>query len=121
VALGAYPVLGVDNDPVAVANATRNARLKGVEERIRLECLSLAELTGAWDLVTANLDPLTLTNLADRLVSLVDRYLIVSGVPVEQWSRVKRLFLEAGLQLENELTRSEWAAGLFGRESTSPG
>jgi ribosomal protein L11 methyltransferase len=115
VMLGADPVLAADNDPVAVSSAARNAELNGVRERIRFECASLAELRGSRDVVAANLDPLTLTNHLDRLLSLFDRFLIVSGVPADQWSRISGLFTEAGLRLERELTLSEWGAGLFGR------
>ncbi len=115
VMLGADPALGVDNDPVAVESAGRNARLNEVEHRLQFECVSLAELTGSWDLVTANLDPLTLTNRSAQLISLADRFLIISGVPVDQWSEVRGVFLETGLRLEKELTVSEWGAGLFTR------
>jgi ribosomal protein L11 methyltransferase len=115
VILGADPVLGVDNDPAAVASAGRNARLNEVEHRLQLKCVSLAELTGSWDLVTANLDPLTLTDRSGQLISLADRFLIISGVPVDQWGQVRAVFLETGLRLEKELTVSEWGAGLFSR------
>lgn len=111
--LGVATVLGVDNDPVAVESATRNAALNGLAGEIELRCVQLDELKGAWDIVTANLDPLTLIGHRDRLVALFKHFLIVSGVPLDQWAEIKDLFTERQLVLREEITGAEWASGLF--------
>jgi ribosomal protein L11 methyltransferase len=115
--LGADPVTAVDNDPIAVEAAAKNARLNKVHDKLKLRCASLKELDGQYDIVIANLDPMTLAANRDKLVSLSGRYLIVSGVPQDQWDGIKDLFLEQGLFLERERRESEWGCGMFARES----
>jgi ribosomal protein L11 methyltransferase len=113
--LGVSRAFGVDNDIVAVESALRNVRLNKVEDRVRLECVSVDQLTGSWDIVTANLDPLTLQRYRDHLVQLFTRFLIISGVPSDQWASNKGLFEDANLSLMKEIVMSEWGCGLFGR------
>ncbi len=112
--LGATNVLGVDNDPVAVASALKNARLNEVETELELKCMAPDEMDGQWDIVAANLDPMTLRNNADNLTTLCRKQLIISGVPLDQWELVKSVFTGRGFRLLDEITRSEWGAGLFG-------
>ena len=111
--LGATNVRAVDNDPVAIRSARDNAELNGLEDRIWLEHRSLDELSEPMDVVTANLDPITLTESRDKLVSLFRRYLIISGVPLNRWEDMKSKFLVDGSFLKREITRSEWGCGLF--------
>jgi len=113
VKLGVSRALGVDNDPVAVESALRNAHLNRVQDRIRLECVSVEELSGARDILTANLDPLTLERNRDHLVRLFTRFLIISGVPSDHWASTKSLFEEAKVSLVQEIVKSDWGCGLF--------
>ncbi|MBI5572381.1 MAG: 50S ribosomal protein L11 methyltransferase [Desulfomonile tiedjei] len=117
VKLGATDVTGVDNDPVAVQAALHNAALNGVEDRVHLACVELAALAKPADIVTANLDRLTLLANRDRLVSLFRRFLIVSGITIEQWEEVREAFLAQGLILVREITRAEWGCGMFHKRS----
>ncbi len=111
--LGATSALAVDNDPVAIQSARKNAELNGLEDRIWLEDRSLDELFEPMDVVTANLDPITLTESRDKLVSLFKRYLIISGVTLNCWEEIKSKFVVDGSFLKREITRSEWGCGLF--------
>lgn len=111
--LGAGKVLGLDNDPIAVESALKNARLNHVETGLELKCTTPDELHGQWDILTANLDPLTLRQHADSLMRLCGKLLIISGVPLDQWSSVKTVFTARGATLVDEITRSEWGSGLF--------
>jgi ribosomal protein L11 methyltransferase len=111
--LGATSVRAVDNDPVAIESARKNTELNGLEGRIWWEDRSLDELSEPMDVVTANLDPITLTESRDKLVSLFRRYLIVSGVPLNRWEDIKPKYLVGGSFLKREITRSEWGCGLF--------
>ena len=111
--LGATSVRAVDNDPVAIQSARKNAELNGLEDRLWLEDRSLDELFEPVDVVTANLDPITLTESRDKLVSLFRRYLIISGVPLNRWEDIKSKFVIDGSFLKREITRSEWGCGLF--------
>jgi len=118
--LGATSVHAVDNDPVAIQSARKNAELNGLEDRLWLEDRSLDDLFEPTDVVTANLDPITLTESRDKLVSLFRHYLIISGVPLNRWEELKSKFVIDGSFLKKEITRSEWGCGLFAkrRENT---
>jgi ribosomal protein L11 methyltransferase len=115
VKLGAAPVLAVDNDPVAVEAAAKNALLNKVDDKLQLKCASVKELSGRYDIVVANLDPMTLSANRDNLISLADHFLIVSGVPLDQWDGIRSLFVSRDLTLEKEITDSEWGCGTFGK------
>ncbi len=112
--LGARLVLAVDNDPIAVEAAAKNALLNKVEDKLKLKCALVKELAGQYDIVVANLDPMTLAANRDKLISLVGRLLIVSGVPLDQWDGIKNLFVSRNLVLEKEIMQSEWGCGMFG-------
>ena len=111
--LGASHVIGVDNDPLAIDSARRNAILNGVEDGVEFVNKPLLNCFQTVEIVLANLDPMTLLANRDKLVSLFSRFLVVSGVPLDQWSQVKGLFQSATASLRKELTRSEWGCGLF--------
>lgn len=113
--LGAGPVLAVDNDPVAAEAARKNALLNKVEDNLQLSCAPVKELAGHYDIVVANLDPMTLSANRDKLISLADRFLIVSGVPLDQWDEIRNLFVRRDLVLEREIMESEWGCGMFGK------
>lgn len=113
VKLGASPVRAVDSDPVAVESASKNLALNKIENSVRLECSSLRDISEPADIVTANLDPLTLMANRDKLLGLSGYFLIVSGVPLDQWGQVKGVFTASKAALKNEIIRSEWGCGLF--------
>jgi len=117
--LGASEVRAVDSDPKAIASATRNAALNGVVDRLQLDCLSLEETVDSADILTANLDPLTILSNRDRLTSLFSYFLIVSGIPIDQWDHVKGELVTGKAVLFKEILRGEWGAGLFGLTSGS--
>jgi ribosomal protein L11 methylase PrmA len=73
------------------------------------------ELSGRYDLVVANLDPMTLSANRDNLISLADHFLIVSGLPLDQWDGIRSLFVSRDLTLEKEIVESEWGCGMFGK------
>ncbi|MEW6350072.1 MAG: 50S ribosomal protein L11 methyltransferase [Thermodesulfobacteriota bacterium] len=113
--LGADRVLGIDHDPKAVESAGKNAALNHVEEKVQLARSGLADLTEQSDIVTANLDLRTLREHRNVLLSLFRRFLIVSGVPLNQWAEAKELLQAPRVVLVKEITRAEWGCGLFGR------
>lgn len=113
--LGVERVTAVDNDPVAVESARKNASLNNMEDRIDFVCGSLADLEGHWDLVVANLDTRTLLEYGAILVSLCSHALILSGVPVGEWDRVKSAFTDLGVVLRKEILKAEWGCWLFSK------
>jgi ribosomal protein L11 methyltransferase len=113
VKFGLKRITAVDNDPIAVDAARKNAGLNNIDDQITFQCISLDRLTRSWDLVMANLDPKTLLENKAKIQNLFKRYLIVSGVPLEQWDDVKAEFQRDKLKLFKEITKSEWGCGLF--------
>jgi ribosomal protein L11 methyltransferase len=113
--LGAGLVLAVDNDPIAVEAAAKNALLNKVDDKLQLRCSSVKGLVGQYDIVIANLDPMTLAANRDKLVSLSGCFLIVSGVPLDQWDGIRCLFISRDLVLRREIMDSEWGCGMFGK------
>lgn len=114
--LGASEVLGVDNDPVAVESAVENGNLNNVEAMVQFRCMSLREVSSPADIVAANLDPMTLLANRDLIVSLVRHFLIISGVPLNQWAHVKDMLISRGVVMRREITRSEWGCGLLEKD-----
>jgi ribosomal protein L11 methyltransferase len=114
-ALGAGHVRAVDNDPVAIASAQHNAELNGLADRVAFECRDIPDLTEPADILTANLDTRTLIGHKDKLISLTLRYLIISGVPLDQWDDLKEALLTGELMLVEELTRVEWGCAMMER------
>lgn len=117
--MGARSIRAVDNDPVAVASASKNAALNRVEDSIELHCTPLDKVTEPADIVVANLDTMTLSRHAGHLLSLSRRYLIVSGVTVEQWGAVRDEFMSRGARLVTEIVGSEWGCGRFAPSGNS--
>ncbi len=113
--LGAEPVLAADNDPTAIESARKNLRLNDLAGEVRPECLAVGEVCGAYDVVAANLDPMALRQNGARLIALAKRFLIIAGVPKDQWESVKGPFLDKGLSLEEEIVGQEWGCGLFSK------
>jgi len=113
VRLGARSSRAVDNDPVAVAAARKNAALNKVEDLIEMSCTPLDTVTEPADIVVANLDPMTLLRHVGHLLSLSRRYLIISGVPTEQWENVRERFLARGGRLVREIVGPEWGCGTW--------
>ena len=112
--LGASEVTAIDNDPVAVASARKNLELNRVEHRVRLACHGVEDVRDTHGIVVANLDPMTLRRLTLR-------YLIISGIPLDQWGPLRDLFLEGSVQMVAEVCEAEWAAALFKVTEPSPG
>jgi ribosomal protein L11 methyltransferase len=111
--LGASGVKAIDNDPVAVASARKNLELNRMEHMVRLACHGVEDVRERHDIVVANLDPMTLRRNRATLVDLTLRYLIISGIPLDQWSPLRDLFLEGSVRMVAEVCEAEWAAALF--------
>ncbi len=111
--LGASEIVAVDNDPNAVVATRHNARRNVVEDRIRPVHGSLAETSGSYDLVLANiLAPVLLTMIAGGLTSRVKRTgtLVLSGILQEQAQDVREALHAAGMMQVQERQNGDWVA-----------
>lgn len=113
VKLGAARVSAVDNDPIASESAKKNAELNGAAHSIAISCKAVQDLTESADIVVANLDTRTLLANKSKIASLFGKFLILSGITVDQWEQVLEGFSEEGPILKNVEHRAEWTSALF--------
>jgi len=117
-------VIGLDNDPAALAVAEDNATLNGLAGRVDFLVLDLLEagagaalkkLAPAFDLITANLTLAPLLELAPRLTALAGPAgrLILSGLLESQAAEAAAAYEALGWIQEANPLREEWAALLF--------
>ncbi len=111
--LGASEIVAVDNDPNAVVATRHNAHNNQVEGRIRAVHGSLAETSGSYDLVLANiLAPVLLAMIADGLTNRVKRTgaLVLSGILEEQAQEVRAALERAGMTRIEQRQSGDWVA-----------
>lgn len=111
--LGAGEVLGLDDDPRAVAHACQNARLNRISRATFLKADILGwKPSDRYDLITANLfSELLIAALPVFLHSLRPRgLLIISGILREQNASVVRALRRSGFRIETERRRGKWVA-----------
>ncbi|OYT70336.1 MAG: hypothetical protein CFK52_11385 [Chloracidobacterium sp. CP2_5A] len=104
-----------DTDPDAVAIALENARLNGVEGRVRLSAGSAKDFPASrFDLALANLTAEVIASLAPDLARVLrpGGKLIVAGVLTDRRAGVIATLSAVGLQLRTERVDGEWWAGL---------
>jgi ribosomal protein L11 methyltransferase len=113
--LGFEPVLGVDADGAAIAEAGRNARANYVELELRRADLRSGAAPVA-DVVAANLTAPLLDAVARGWVGagLRPAELIASGILREEADRVAAVFADAGLAERRRVVSGDWAAFLTG-------
>jgi ribosomal protein L11 methyltransferase len=111
--LGAKPVIAIDNDPIAIESAKNNAILNELGKLVEIKISQLSDISDSADIVTANLDFLTLIAQKERLGTVFREYLIVSGVTSKDWERLKNEFQNSGMRCLKEIVGLDWGAGLF--------
>lgn len=113
---GASSVLGIDNDPEAVAAADNNVRRNIHSGRMQVSLTPLGEQSGQYQIVVANIVHDVLLALADDLTRLTaeNGILILSGILVgKQVSNIIKYFTGKGFDLLDQEERQEWAALRF--------
>jgi len=111
--LGAAEVVAVDTDINAVIAARRNARANDVAHVMRVLHGSLDTVSGAYDLVLANiLAPVIMEMAHSGLATRVrpGGILVVSGILVEQVDEVKAALETVGLLVTAQQQSGDWAA-----------
>ncbi|MFH0782708.1 MAG: 50S ribosomal protein L11 methyltransferase [Pseudomonadota bacterium] len=120
---GAANVLGIDNDPEAVAAASDNVQRNKLADRMQISLTPLGELSGEYQIVVANIVHDVLLHLAEDLTRLttIGGVLILSGILVgDQVANIQKYFTEKGFQLLDLEERKEWAALRFCKASAWP-
>jgi ribosomal protein L11 methyltransferase len=93
---------GIDIDEDAVAAAEANARLNGLLEGCRFTAEPLESVTEHFELVVANLEPLTQLELSSELFSRVapGKLLVLTGFLEEHVELVLEAYLAQGFTVE---------------------
>lgn len=111
--LAPVEILAVDSDIDAVVVARRNARRNRVAHAIRLIHGSLAEVSGTYDLIFANILASVIIEMAEAGVATRLRLggaLIASGILTEQSEEVAQALTDAGLGVTETLSNGDWVA-----------
>ena len=115
--LGARKAYLTDIDEIAVNSAIHNAKINGVESKIKVvrsDLLSDADLKG--DIVLANITGEILVRLAPTITNYLNRSgtLILSGIIESRLKMVSDAFTAQGLKLQKKIREGEWYALAFG-------
>ncbi len=111
-------VLAVDNDANAVAVARRNARVNDASHAIRLLHGSLADVSGAYDLILANILAPVIIEMARSGLGVRLRpegRLVASGILAEQLEEVAAALRENGIDVLDARQKGDWVALIAGR------
>lgn len=118
VLFGAEMVLGLDNDPDAVAAASENVRRNGLADRMEVSLAPLSSVAEPYDIVVANIVHDVLIVMAEDLTRLTAAggRLVLSGILAgDQVESIVRVFSSRDFVLVERTARKEWAALMFGK------
>lgn len=115
VKLGAHEAIGIDTDPVAISEATKNLKRNSVKDKVSLFCGTIESVRGKFDLIVANISAEVIFLIREQVKSRLKKNgkLIASGIPYSRRDEVLRGLKDAGLILDRELRDGDWVALLF--------
>lgn len=110
--LGVPRACGIDVDAGALQAAAENARLNGLDDRLRLARGGPDVVTGRWLLVLANVLAAPLMEMAPSLVQRVGHHgrLVLSGIPRSVEQDVAHAYRRLGLHHLETRSREGWCA-----------
>jgi len=110
-------VVALDVDPEAVATTRENAAINHVAARLDARTAPLSSLSGAFDLVVANIQADVIVGLCGELTRVTNNHLIVSGLLDDQADAVADAFAALDLLRPIERLSDEgWSAIVLERE-----
>ncbi len=113
--LGGRRVVGLDINPAAVAGARRNVALNGLEGRVRISAEPIESLKGSFVLITANISPFVLFEIAPRLPGLLapGGILLMAGMRDAQMDDLWKILRQHGLDGRRQVYRDGAWRGLL--------
>ncbi len=117
VKLGAQKVWALDNDPVALTVARKNARCNRVQGKIRFQATALNRIRRSFPMVVANLTAEAILDLAAALATKVAArgFLILSGILTPKTNAIIHRFKSVGFRVARHKHEREWATLLLRR------
>jgi ribosomal protein L11 methyltransferase len=112
---GVPTALGIDTDGDALRIAAENARLNGLDRRLRLAREGPESLRERWPLVLANILAAPLIEMAPALVRCVGHHgrLVLSGIPSSVAGEVEQAYRRLGMRLLTSTSRGGWVASVL--------
>jgi len=104
--------VAIDVEPIAVGAAAENLARNGID-RVDTSDRALADASGLFDLVMANIQADALEGMAPTLASRTGQRLLLSGLLEEQIDPVRRTFEAAGMRTLGVRALAEWGALLL--------
>jgi ribosomal protein L11 methyltransferase len=117
--LGYKPICAFDFDPAAVRVTRTNARVNGVQKKLKIGHGDVTKLStkprGQFDLICANLISNLLIAERRRIVKQLSRSgtLVLAGILRSEFSEVQKAFEDLGLKLVTCRIGNEWRSGSF--------
>ncbi|MEA3548019.1 MAG: 50S ribosomal protein L11 methyltransferase [Thermodesulfobacteriota bacterium] len=114
--LGAESVLGIDNDPDAVAAARENIKINHLQHIMSADNVDIQTISGLHQLILANITHDVLTKMAPILVKLLQTSgtLILAGIlEGTQADSIETLYKKLGLTVALIRSQDEWVAFQF--------
>lgn len=114
-ALGAKDVLGIDVDPIAIKESMINSEINKLNGRIRVLNCSIADVSGEFDFIIANIVTGELLRYTEYFISLLNKggVLLVSGISELNKEMAISEFCSAGFRLHKEFFEGGWVAIWF--------
>lgn len=104
---GCSNVVGIDIDAISIENAEENAKLNNVD--IDFSIGDAYNLTGKYDITCANLVTDLLLNVKDTLLNVTKSFLVLSGIPIEDFYKIENSYGVPYLAVIGE----EWVSFLY--------
>jgi ribosomal protein L11 methyltransferase len=106
--LGAAQAHGIDIDAASVDAAQANALLNDVSQICSFATTPLGDVRSTFDVVVANIDAVTLAQLARDICRVSTGRIALTGILEEQRESVCVAFREAGRELSHSATEGDW-------------
>jgi ribosomal protein L11 methyltransferase len=113
------PVVAIDIDPMAAANARDNVEINGATGLVSVSTDPIASITGTFPLILANVYGEALISMSGEITRLASRegcLLILSGITELVCGQVTEAFCAGlGWRLEREISLGGWNSLILGR------
>ena len=108
--LGATDITGIDINPESMYEGCKNVELNQVTRNIKIMCGSVADVTGQFDVVVANLYGGLLSEMASSLAHAValNGHIILGGMNMNQREEIHTIYTQFGFTALTTYHDDEW-------------